>query len=67
MFHVSMLKKYYGDGDYIICWDLELFDKNFSYKEQSIATLERDVRKMRAKVIPSLNFSWRNHPVEKAT
>lgn len=30
IFHVSMLKKYYGDRDYIIQWDSKLFDKEVS-------------------------------------
>ncbi|WMV41021.1 hypothetical protein MTR67_034406 [Solanum verrucosum] len=28
LFHVSMLKKYHGDGDYIIKWDSVLLDKD---------------------------------------
>jgi len=28
VFHVSMLKKYHGDGDYIIKWDSIVLDKD---------------------------------------
>ena len=28
VFHVSMLKRYHGDGNYIICWDSVLLDEN---------------------------------------
>uniref|UniRef100_M0ZQN9 'chromo' domain containing protein n=1 Tax=Solanum tuberosum TaxID=4113 RepID=M0ZQN9_SOLTU len=28
VFHVSMLKRYHGDGDYIIKWDSVLLDKD---------------------------------------
>ena len=33
VFHVSMLKKYHGDGNYIIRWDSVLLDENLSYEE----------------------------------
>ena len=45
VFHVSMLKKYHGDGNYIFCWDLVLLDENLSYQEEPIAILDREVRK----------------------
>ena len=32
VFHVSMLKKYPGDGNYIIHWDSVLLDENLSYE-----------------------------------
>ena len=31
VFHVSMLKKYHGDGNYIISWDSVLLDDNLSF------------------------------------
>ena len=39
VFHVSMLKKYHGDGNYIIRWDSVLLDENLSYEEEPIAIL----------------------------
>ena len=30
VFHVSMLKRYHGDGNYIIRWDSVLLDENLS-------------------------------------
>ena len=33
VFHVSMLKRYHGDGNYIIRWDSVLLDENLSYDE----------------------------------
>ena len=32
VFHVSMLKKYHSDGNYIIRWDSVLLDENLSYE-----------------------------------
>ena len=37
VFHVSMLKKYHGVGNYILRWDSVPLDKNLSYEEESIA------------------------------
>ncbi|XP_047252151.1 uncharacterized protein LOC124887030 [Capsicum annuum] len=51
VFYVSMLKKFHGDGNYIIRWDLVLLDENLSYEEEPVAILDRDVRKLRTKEI----------------
>lgn len=40
VFHVSMLKRYHGDGDYVIKWDLVFLDKNISYEEDLVAILD---------------------------
>ena len=37
VFHVSMLKRYHGNGNYIIRWDSVLLDKNLSYKEEPVS------------------------------
>ncbi|XP_015159591.1 uncharacterized protein [Solanum tuberosum] len=42
LFYVSMLKKYHGDGDYIIKWDSVLLDKDFQHEEEPLAILDRD-------------------------
>ena len=47
VFHVSMLKRYHGDGNYIIRWDSVLLDENLSYEEEPVAILDREVRKLR--------------------
>ena len=46
VFHVSMLKKYHGDGNYIIRWDSVLLNENLSYEEEPVAILGREVRKL---------------------
>jgi len=56
VFHVSMLKKYHGDGNYIIHWDSVLLDENMSYEEEHIAILDREVRKLRSKEIASIKL-----------
>ncbi|WMV46846.1 hypothetical protein MTR67_040231 [Solanum verrucosum] len=67
IFHVSMLKIYYGDGDYIIKYDLVVLDKDLQYKEEPIAILDRDVRKLRNKDIKSIKVQWKYRPVEEAS
>ena len=54
VFHVSMLKRYHGDGNYIIRWDSVLLDGNFSYEEEPVAILDREVRKLRSREIASI-------------
>ncbi|XP_016581745.1 uncharacterized protein LOC107879158 [Capsicum annuum] len=54
VFHVSMQKKFYGDGNYKIPWDSVLLDENLSYKEEPVASLDRDIRKLRTKEIASV-------------
>ncbi|XP_047256052.1 uncharacterized protein LOC124888806 [Capsicum annuum] len=77
VFHVSMLKKFHGYGNYIIHWDSvlldenlsyeDLLDKNLSYEEEPITILDRDVRKLRTKKIASVKVQWKNHPIKEAT
>ena len=67
VFHVSMLKKYHGDGNYIIRWDSILLDENLSFEEEPIAILDREVRKLRSKEIASIKVQWKNRPVEEST
>ncbi|WMV09499.1 hypothetical protein MTR67_002884 [Solanum verrucosum] len=67
VFHGSMLKRYHGDGDYIIKWDSIVLDKDLQYEEESIAILDRDVRKLRTKEIKSVKVQLKHRPIEEAT
>ena len=67
VFHVSMRKRYHGDGNYIIRWDSVLLDENLSYEEEPVAILDREVRKLRSREIASIKVQWKNRPVEEAT
>ena len=67
IFHVSMLKKYHGDGNYIIRWDSILLDENLSYEEEPIAILDREVCKLRSKEIAAIKVQWKDRPVEEST
>ncbi|WMV45001.1 hypothetical protein MTR67_038386 [Solanum verrucosum] len=61
-----MLKRYHGDGDYIIKWDSVVLEKDLQYEEKPIAILDRDVQKLRNKEIKSVKVQWKHCPVEKA-
>ena len=67
VFHVSMLKRYHGDGNYIFRWDSVLFDENLSYKEEPVAILDREVHKLRSGEIVSIKVQWKNRLVEEST
>ena len=67
VFHVSMLKRYHGDGNYIIRWDSVLLDENLSYEEEPVAILDRGVRKLRSREIASIKVQCKNPPIEEAT
>ena len=67
VFHVSMQKKYHGDGNYIIRWNSLLLDENFSYEEEPVSIFDREVRKLRSREIASINVQWKNRPVEEST
>ena len=59
VFHVSMLKRYHGDGNYIIRWDSVLLDENLSYEEEPVAILDREVRKLRSRELHPSRFNGR--------
>ena len=67
VFHVSMLKRYHGDSNYIIRWDSVLLDENLSYEEEPVAILDREVCKLRSREIASIKVQWKNRPVEEST
>ncbi|WMV41339.1 hypothetical protein MTR67_034724 [Solanum verrucosum] len=67
VFHVSMLKRYHGDGDYIIKWDSIVLDKDLQYEEEPIAILDRNVRKLKTKEIKSVKVQWKHRSIEEAT
>ncbi|WMV32693.1 hypothetical protein MTR67_026078 [Solanum verrucosum] len=67
VFHVSMLKRYYGNRDYIIKWDSIVLDKDLQYEEEPITILDRDVRKLSTKEIKSMKVQWKHRPVEEAS
>ena len=66
VFHVSMLKRYHGDGNYVIRWYSVLLDENLSYEEETVAILDREVSKLKSREIASVKVQWKNRPVEES-
>ena len=64
IFHVSIIKKYHGDGNYIIKWDSIVLERDLQYEQEPIIILDPDVQKFRNKQIKSLKFQWKHRPVE---
>ena len=70
VFHVSMLRKYSRDPSHIvqvIDHETVQLDQKLAYEEAPIAILDREVRQLRSKSIPSVKVLWKNHPSEEAT
>ncbi|WMV20179.1 hypothetical protein MTR67_013564, partial [Solanum verrucosum] len=67
VFHVSMLKRYHGDMDYIIKQDSVVLDKKIQYEVEPIAILNRDVRKLRTKEINSVQVQWKHRSIKEVT
>ncbi|XP_060181337.1 uncharacterized protein LOC132610944 [Lycium barbarum] len=50
--------RYISNGSHVIRWDSVMLDQNLSYKEESIAILDHQIRKLRSKEIASVKFQW---------
>ncbi|XP_055814127.1 uncharacterized protein LOC129883508 [Solanum dulcamara] len=59
--------RYISDESYVIQWDSVQFDESLAFEEEPIAILDRHVRKLRSKEIPSVKVKWRHRLIEKAT
>lgn len=67
VFHVSMLRKYLHDPSHVIQPQAVQLDETLSYEEILVAILDKQVKKLRSKEIPSLKVLWRNHSYKEAT
>lgn len=52
---------------YVIWWDVVALDHDLSYKEELIAILDKQTRKLRSKHIDSMKVHYRHHYFEEAT
>ncbi|WMV54666.1 hypothetical protein MTR67_048051 [Solanum verrucosum] len=43
------------------------FHPVFHYEEESVAILDRDIRKLRNEDMKSMKVQWKHHPVDEAT
>ncbi|XP_019257746.1 PREDICTED: uncharacterized protein LOC109235959 [Nicotiana attenuata] len=65
--HVSVLREYHEDRSQVLDFSMVQLDDNLTYEEESVAILDRQVRKLRSKDIPSMEVCWRHLPIEEAT
>ena len=65
--HVSMLRKYVLDPSHILALQAIQLNESLSYEERPMATVDRQVKKLRYKNISSMKVIWRNYSGEEAT
>lgn len=67
VFHVSMLQRYRTDPSNIFPIKEIKVRPDLTFEEEPIHILERYVKVLRRKTIPSVKVLWRNHDTEEAT
>ena len=67
VFHVSMLRKYLSDESHVLQPQAVEVDSQMSYVEEPIAIVDRQVRKLHSKEIPSVKVIWNHHSENGAT
>ena len=67
VFHVSMLRKYLTDPSHVIKPQEINLEEGLEYEEVPVAIVDRQVKKLRSKEIPTVKVIWRNHSQEEAT
>ncbi|XP_070020248.1 uncharacterized protein [Nicotiana sylvestris] len=67
VFHVSMLRKYYGDPYHVLDFSTVQLDKDLSSEEEPIFILDWQIRQFRSKNFPSVRVQWKGQPPEAST
>ena len=67
VFHVSILQKYIPDESHVISLDSVELGPDLTFKEEPIAILDRQIRKLRTKEIASVKVQWKHRSVGEAT
>ncbi|XP_070056461.1 uncharacterized protein [Nicotiana tomentosiformis] len=67
VFHVSMLRKYVDNPYHVLDFGTVQLEGDMTYDVESVAILDRQIRKLRSKDIASVKVQWRGQPVEEAT
>ncbi|XP_070041155.1 uncharacterized protein [Nicotiana tomentosiformis] len=60
-------QEYYGDPSHFLDFSMVQLDEDLTYVVESVAILDRQVRKLRSKNIEPVKVHWRGQPVEEAT
>ena len=64
VFHVLMLRKYISDPSYVLKPQEVELSENLTYKEYPVAIVDRQVRQLHTRDIPTVKVLWSNHTVE---
>jgi hypothetical protein len=67
VFHVSQLKKYNPDSEYVLNEEPLQLIPNLCYVERPKEILEKSVKELSNKSIPMVKFLWEHHGVLDAT
>ncbi|XP_070013931.1 uncharacterized protein [Nicotiana sylvestris] len=66
VFQVFMHQKYHEVRSHVLDFSTVKLDENLTYDEESVPTLDRQVRKLRSKSFPSMKVQWRGQLIEEA-
>ena len=67
VFHVSMLRRYRSDPSHVVSSETIELRPDFTYEEEPVEILAREVKESRNKKIPLVKVLWRNHKTEEVT
>ena len=67
VFHVSMLRRYKSDPSHVASLEINELCPDFTYEEEPVEILAREVKELRNKRIPIVKVLWKNHKMEEAT
>ncbi|XP_070009653.1 uncharacterized protein [Nicotiana sylvestris] len=67
VFHDSMLRKYVSNPFRVLEFSTVQLDSDLTSDVESMAILDRQVRKLRSKDIASVKVQWRGQPAKDAT
>jgi hypothetical protein len=66
-FHISQLKKYNLDPEYVLNEEPLQCQQDLSYMEKPVKIIERSVKELRNKRIPTVKVLWEYHRAQDAT
>ncbi|KAA3474392.1 DNA/RNA polymerases superfamily protein [Gossypium australe] len=67
VFHMSMLRRYHSDPSHVVLVEKIELRLDFSFEEELIQVLDREVKVLRRKTIPFVKSLWHNHGFKEVT
>ena len=67
VFHVSMLRRYCSEESHILPVQEIQVQEDFTYDEEPMANLAREVKQLQNKQVPLVKVLWQHHGREEAT